>query len=161
MIILLIPLGEGAETGAERGGGAEAEVLLQCAGVGVGHGDVAGLHRDEFLVCLKVVVGGEHAGAKQLLLEYLYEVEQVLGAVVADVIHLVGRYRQPVFAVLLLGSVLHHAHHALDDVVNVGEVALAVAVVENLDFFAFHEFVGEAEVCHIGASCRSIDGEKA
>ena len=161
MIILLIPLGEGAEAGAEWGGGAEAEILFQRCCVSVSYRDIAGLHRNQLLVCLEVVIGWEHSGANQLLLEYLHEVEQVLGVVVADVVHLVGRNRQSVLAVLLFRCVLHHAHHAFHDVVNVGEIALAIAVVENLNLIALQQLVGEAEVSHIGTSSRSIDGEEA
>ena len=36
----------------------EAKVLLQGCGVGVGDGDISRLHRDEFLVRLKIVVFG-------------------------------------------------------------------------------------------------------
>ena len=56
---------------------------------------------------------------------------------------------------------LHDANHSLHDVVDIGEVALAVAIVENLDGLAFHQFVGEAEVCHIGTAGRAIDGKEA
>ncbi len=55
----------------------------------------------------------------------------------------------------------HHAHHALYDVVDVGEVALAVAVIEYLDFLAAHQFVGKAEIGHIGTAGRAVDGEEA
>ena len=41
-----------------------------------------------------------------------------------------------------------------------GEVALAVAVVEDLDGLSLAEFVGESEISHIGTTCRTIDGEE-
>ena len=50
---------------------------------------------------------------------------------------------------------------AFDDVVDVGEVAAAVAVVEDLDGLAAEEFVGEAEIGHVGAAGGAVDGEEA
>ena len=67
-----------------QGGGLEAEVLFEGCGVGVGYGDIAGLHGDEFLVGLEVVVGREDFGAEELLLENGDKVEEVFG--------LVGKY---------------------------------------------------------------------
>ena len=55
---------------------------------------------------------------------------------------------------------LHHANYSLDNVINVCEVTLAVAVVENLYGFAFHKFVGETEVCHVWATGWTINGEE-
>ena len=97
----------------------------------------------------------------QLFLKDGHEVEEVFGRVVADVIYLVRWDGQSVLAVPLLGGVLHDAHHSLHDVVNIGEVALAVAIIENLDGLAFHQLVGEAEVSHVGTAGRAIDGEEA
>lgn len=135
--------------------------MFQGLRVGVGHGHVTGLHGHEFLVSLEVVVLGQDAGTDQLFLQDGHEVEKVLGRVVADVIYLVRWDGQPVLAVPLLGGVLHDAHHSFYDVVDIGEVALAVAVVENLDGFTFHQFVGEAEVCHVGAAGGTIDSKEA
>ena len=110
---------------------------------------------------LEVVVLGQDTGTHQLFLKNGYEVKEVFGGVVADVIYLVRWDGQSVLAVLLLGGVLHDAHHSLHDVVDIGEVALAVAIVENLDGLAFHQFVGEAEVSHVGTTSGAIDGEEA
>ena len=109
----------------------------------------------------KVIILGEHAGTDKFFLQDGHEVEKVFGRVVADVIYLVRGDGQSVLAVLLLGGVLHDAHHSLHDVVDIGEVALAVAIVENLDCLAFHQFVGKAEVCHIGTAGGAIDGKEA
>ena len=43
---------------------------------------------------------------------------------------------EAVFTLLLLWGVLHHSYYALHDVIDVGEVALTVAIVEDLDGFA-------------------------
>ena len=110
---------------------------------------------------LEVVVLGQDTGTHQLFLKNGYEVKEVFGGVVADVIYLVRWDGQSVLAVLLLGGVLHDAHHSLHDVVDIGEVALAVAIVENLDGLAFHQLVGEAEVSHVGTAGGAIDGKEA
>ena len=49
-IELLVPACEAAQAFAQGRGGAESEVALQGRGVGVGDGDIAGLHGHELLV---------------------------------------------------------------------------------------------------------------
>ena len=110
---------------------------------------------------LEVVVLGQDTGTDQLFLNDSYEVKEIFGGVVADVIYLVRWDGQPVLAVPLLGGVLHDAHHSLHDIVDIGEVALAVAIVEYLDGVSFHQLVGEAEVSHVGTTSGAIDGEEA
>ncbi len=109
----------------------------------------------------EVVIGGEHLRTDEFLLEDCHEVEQVFGVVVADVVDLVRREGEAVFAVLLFGGVLHHAHDAFDNVIDEREVALALAVVENLDGLARLELVGEAEVGHVRAAGGAVDGKEA
>ena len=104
----------------------------------------------------KVIVFRENSCTDQLFLQDGHKVEEVFGGVVADVIYLVRGDGQSVLTVLLLGGVLHDAHHSLHNVVDIGEVALAVTVVENLDGLTFHQFVGEAEIRHIGTTCRTV-----
>ena len=161
IIIFCIPLSKSPQASSQAGIGLEAEVLFQGIRVGISHGHVAGLHGHEFLVGLEVVVLGQDAGTDQFFLQDGHEVEEVFGGVVADVIYLVRGDGQSVLTVLLLGGVLHDAHHSLHNVVDIGEVALAVAIIENLDGFAFHQFVGEAEVSHVGTTSRAIDGKEA
>lgn len=156
-----IPLCKYPQAFSQAGIGLEAEVLFQGLRVGVGHRYIARLHGHELLVGIEVVVLGEDAGTDQFFLQDGHEVEKVLGGVVADVVYLVRGDGKSVLAVLLLRGVLHDAHHSLHDVVNIGEVALAVAIIENLDGLAFHQFVGETEVCHIGTAGGAIDGEEA
>ncbi len=119
------------------------------------------MHGYKFLVGFEVVISGEHLRADELFLEDRHEVEQVFRVVVADVVDLVRREGEPVFAILLFGGVLHHAHDAFDNVINEREVALALAVVENLDGLARLELVGEAEVGHVRAACGAVDGKEA
>ena len=161
LVVFAIPLSKSPQTFSQAGIGLEAEVLLQWGCVCIGYGHITWLHRNKFLVGLEVVVLGQHAGTDQLFLKDGHEVEKVLGRVVADVVHLVRGDGESILAVLLLRGVLHDAHHSLHDVVNIGEVALAVAIVEYLDGLAFHQLVGEAEVSHVGTTCGAIDGKEA
>ena len=109
----------------------------------------------------KVIILGQHAGTHQLFLKDSYEVKEVFGGVVADVVHFVWRDGKSILAVLLLRGVLHDAHHTFYNVINISKIALAVAIVENLDGLAFHQFVGEAEVCHVGTTGGAIDSKEA
>ena len=161
IIIPSIPLSKSPQAFSQAGIGLEAEVLFEGRRVCVGHGHVARLHGHEFLVGIKVIVLGQDTGTHQLFLQDGHEVEEVLGRVVADVIYLVRGNGQSVFTVLLLGGVLHDAHHSLHDVVDIGEVALAVAIIENLDGVAFHQLVGEAKVSHIWTAGGAIDGKES
>ena len=160
-IIPSIPLSKSPQAFSQAGIGLEAEVLFQGLRVGVGYGHVARLQGNKFLVGLEVVVLGQDAGTDQLFLKDSYEVKEVFGRVVADVVHLVRWDGQSVLTVPLLRGVLHDAHHSLHDVVDIGEVALAVAIVENLDGLAFHQLIGETEVSHVGTTGGAIDGEEA
>ena len=110
---------------------------------------------------LEVVVGREHAFLHQHALQRVDEVEQVLGVRVADVVDAVRSERQPVLAHLHLGGGVHDAPDALDDVVDVGEVAAAVAHVEDLDGVAAAQLLGEAEVGHVGPAHGAVHREEA
>lgn len=161
VVITSIPLSKSPQAFSQAGIGLEAEVLLQWGCVCIGYGHITWLHSYKFLVGLKIVVLGQDAGTDKFFLKNGYEVEEVFGRVVTDVIYLVWWDGQSVLAVLLLRGVLHDAHHTFYYIVNVSEVALAVAIVEYLDGLAFNKFVGKAEVCHVGTTCRAIDGKEA
>lgn len=161
VVVALIPLSEGPQAVLERRRGLVAQVALERRGVGVGDGHVAWLHGHELLVGLEVVVGRQHALLHQHALQRVDEVEQVLGVRVADVVDAVRGERQPVLAHLHLGGGVHNSPHALDDVVDVGEVAAAVAHVEDLDDVAAAQFLGEAEVGHVGPAHGTVHGEEA
>lgn len=110
---------------------------------------------------LEVVVRRQHALLHQHALQRVDEVEKVLGMRVADVVDAVRGERQPVLARLHLGGGVHDAPYALDDVVDVGEVAAAVAHVEDLDGVAAAQLFGEAEVGHVGPAHGAVHGEEA
>ena len=139
----------------------KAEIPLQGAGVGVGDRHVAGLHGDQLLVGLEVVVLRQDAGEHQFLAQDLHEVEQIFRGAVANVVQGIGRHRQAVLAGFARGRALHHAADALHDIIDVGEITFAVAVVEDLDRLAGAQLIGEAKVGHIRAARRAVDGEKA
>lgn len=161
LVVFAIPLSKSPQAFSQAGIGFEAEVLFEGSCVGVGHGHVAGLHGHKFFVSFKIIILRKNTCTYKLFLKDGYEVEEVLGRVVADVIYLVRGDGQSVLAVLLLRGVLHDTNHSLHDVVDIGEVALAVAIVEYLDGLAFHQFVGEAEVSHVGTTGGTIDGKEA
>lgn len=110
---------------------------------------------------LEVVVRRQHALLHQHALQRVDEVEQVLGVRVADVVDAVSGERQPVLAHLHLGRGVHDAPDALDDIVDVGEVAAAVAHIEDLDGVAAAQLLGEAEVGHVGPAHGTIHREEA
>ena len=54
-----------------------------------------------------------------------------------------------------------HPNHRLDDVVDIGEVALHFAVVVNVDTFSFQHRFRELEQRHIRATPRTINRKEA
>lgn len=110
---------------------------------------------------LEVVVRRQHALLHQHALQRVDEVEQVLGVRVADVVDAVRGEGQPVLAHLHLGGGVHDAPDALDDIVDVGEVAAAVAHVEDLDGVASAQLLGEAEVGHVGPAHGTVNREES
>ena len=109
----------------------------------------------------EVVVHRQHALLHQHALKRVDEVEQVLGVRVADVVDAVRGEGQPVLTHLHLGRGVHDAPHALDNVGDVGEVAAAVAHIEDLDGVAAAQLLGEAEVGHVGPAHGTVHGEEA
>ena len=60
--ILPIPFRKLAQAFAQGGAGLETKVALQGRGVGISYGHIAGLHGNELLMGIKVVIGGKHSG---------------------------------------------------------------------------------------------------
>ena len=86
---------------------------------------------------------------------------KILGLIITDIIYFIWRYRESIGSIALFGGVLHHSNYPFHDIINESKIALAVAVIENLYRIALYEFVGKAEICHIGTTGRAIDGEEA
>ena len=158
---MLVPLSKTPQSLSQWCGWLIAKVFLQWCCVGKCDWDITWLHWHKFLMGLKVIIGRKDSSADQLLLKDGDEVEEVLGRVVANVIYLIWWYGKTILTHLLLRCMLHDAHYALDDVVYIGEVALAMAIVEDLNLLALDQLVGESEVCHVGTTGRTIDGEEA
>jgi hypothetical protein len=145
-IVASIPFRKLPQAFSQRCFRCKAKVPFQSRGVRKGGRDIPGLHRHEFLVRLKVKALGQPARPQQLFLKYLDEIQQVHGIPAADVIERVWRDRKTVFAIPFFRGLGHHSNDAFHYVIDVGEIATAVAVVEDLDRLAFEELVGEAEV---------------
>ena len=160
LIIFLIPLRKLPQPLPQRNLRRKSEIPFKRGGIGIGSRNVSGLHGHEFLMGIEVVVGGEHAGADEFLLEDIDEVQQVLGLAAADVVNGIGRDGQSILAGLLLRSFAHNPDDAFHDVIDIGEIPSAVAVVVDLNGLTFQQFVRESEIGHVRTPGRSIDGEE-
>src|SRR5690554_283308 len=128
LVEIPVPGDEVGDALLHRGGGLVAHGPLEFGGVGVGVGHVAGLQRQQVL--------------DRLLAQGLFDGFDVFGklhrVVVADVEDPIGGVaggRVRGIAVPLgvgLGGLVAGADHPFDDVVDVGEVAGVVAVVEQI-----------------------------
>jgi len=87
--------------------------------------------------------------------------------VIADVEYPVGhiaagRVRiQGVKVGIGLGRLVQYPQHPFHDIVDVGEIPLHLAVVEDVDGAAFQNGFGEQEQGHVRAAPGAVDGEKA
>ena len=84
-----------------------------------------------------------------------------------NVIHLIWRLARawvriaaiPVF--IRFSHIIKRANHALNDIIDIGEITTVIAVVVNLYCFAFQNGFSELEKRHIWAPPRAVHGEKA
>lgn len=146
LIVVLIPRRELAQPLFNRRRRLEVKVALQFAHIRVRLIDIARLHWQELL--LRRLADG--------LFQHLNEVHELLRLVVADVVDLVA-----VAKLIRLRRIAEHVLDARDDVVNIGEVTVHIAVVVDLDGLASADLVGELEVRHIRTAERSVDREEA
>ena len=56
---------------------------------------------------------------------------------------------------------MYNPLHALYDIIDIGKVAFAVSVVENLNLFALHQLIRKPKVGHIRATSRAINRKEA
>lgn len=103
---------------------------LELRGVGVRLVNIAGLHRQEFLLCRLAV----------RVLDFGDKVHQLYRVAAADVVHLV---RNAVRALFRDRHVVERMHAAFRDVIDVGKVADHIAVVEHLDRLALRNGAGK------------------
>lgn len=146
LIVVLIPLRELAQPLFNRRRRLEVKVALQFAHIRVRLIDIARLHWQELLLC-RLADG---------LFQHLNEVHELLRLVVADVVDLVA-----VAELIRLRRIAEHVLDARDDVIDIGEVAVHIAVVVNLDGLAPADLVSELEIRHIRTAERSVDREEA
>ena len=110
---------------------------LELRGVSVRLVNVAGLHRQEFLL------GGLAVG----VLDFGDKVHQLYRMAAADVVYFV---RNAVRALFCDRHMVKRMHAALGNIVNVGKVANHVAVVEHLDGLALRDDAGKEHGAHVG-----------
>jgi len=121
---------------------------LEFRGVGVRLVNVARLHRQEFLL------GGLAVG----VLDFGNKVHQLYRVAAADVVYFV---RNAVRALFRDRHVVERMHAALGDVVDVGEVADHVTVVEHLDGLALRYGAGKEHRAHVGPPPRAVNRKVA
>ncbi len=104
---------------------------------------------------LKVVILWQYLRRLQLLLEYLYKIQQILRLMIADVIDFVAN-------VILIGkrASLHDLYNPLYNIVDVREVTSAVPVVEDLNRLILYQLVRESKVRHVRAPSRAVYREE-
>ena len=119
--------------------------------VGIGCGDIAGLHR--------LKIADRFLGRR--VFDDLDKAHQFFGPVVADIVETVRRNAAARFGRAVVGGRLFAAREDPgDDIVDISEIALHLAVVEDLDRLARQYGLGEQPRGHVGASPRAIDREK-
>ena len=127
--------------------GLVAALSFELGGVGVGLINIAGLHGQEiFLGRLAVSV-----------FDFGYKVHELYGVAATDVVNLVGHV---VGALGGIGYMVQRMDGAFGNVVDVGEVADHVAVVEYLDGFALGDGAGKEHGRHVGPSPRPVYGKE-
>ena len=156
LVIRLVPADEGGETVFDRGLGLEIDVAGQVGDVSIGARHITGLHRQVFFV-------GDLADR---LFQDLNKIAELLRVVVADVVDLVRCRAARQIAVSLgpgrigLGDFRRQAGDRSHDIIDIGEVALHLAMVEDLDRLAGQDVAGEGKIRHVRTAPGSIDGEK-
>ena len=110
---------------------------------------------------LEVVIFRQHSGTNQFFAQNLHKVQQVFRILIPNVVNCIRRNRQTILAILFVRCLLHHTHNTLNDIIHISKVTLAVAVVEDLDGFALHQLIGEAEVGHVRTASRAIHSEES
>ena len=156
LIVRLIPLDEPGDPLFQRRAGAKTGIAHQIVHVGIGLGHVARLHRQKFL----------RGRASQALLDQGDHFQQLDRLIVADVVDAIGGVARAGIGPRLLhcgsgcGGAVQHAEHALDDVVDVGEVPPHPAVIENVDRPAGENRPREEEQGHVGPAPGTVDREE-
>src|SRR5262249_8521596 len=140
-IVGAVPLDEAGDPLLDRGFRPEAEVARQVVDVGPRRGDIARLEVQEVLL----------RAAAQAFLEHLDVPQQLDGPIVANVVNAIGGPTGPRVGSITgpfgirRGGLGQNPHDPLDDVVDVGEVPLHPALVEDVDGLAVEDRLREEE----------------
>ena len=125
-----------------------AALGFELGGIGVGLVHVAGLHGQEVLLGRLAVS----------VFDFGDKVHELYGVAAADVVNLVGHV---IRALGCIGHMIQRVDGAFGDVVDIGEVADHVAVVEHLDGFTLGNSAGKKHGRHVGAAPRTVNGKES
>ena len=152
-----IPLHKVLNTDFDRRARLVAHIGRQILGIGPGIGHITRLQRQQ--VHFRFLAQAIFDGA-----DVIHELHRLL---VADVVDAVRRPARPRVRVRRIPvrvgrrRVVHRANNAFDNVVDVGEVALVLAVVEHVDGLALENVLGKHEQRHVGTAERAIHSEES
>src|SRR4029077_16844734 len=138
-MIVLVPLNEACEADLDRSLRLEAEIAPRRLNIGKALRHISGLHRQQLLCC----------GTAQEPFEDPDEIEQFLGAVIAEIVDPMGepaRWRP-----------IMRRYGAGDDIVDIGEVARHPTFVKDPDRLSGEDRAGEQVGSHVRSSPGPID----
>ena len=147
VFVAFVPLHEFGDAVVQAPVGLVAALGFELGGIGVGLVHVAGLHGQEVLLGRLTVS----------VFDFGDKVHELYGVAAADVVNLVGHV---VRALRSIGHMVQCVDGAFGDVIDVGEVADHVAVIEYLDGLALGDCAGEEHGRHVGTSPRTVYGEE-
>ena len=127
--------------------GLVAALGFELGGIGVGLVHVAGLHGQEVLLGRLAVS----------VFDFGDKVHELYGVAAADVVNLVGHVVRTLGGI---GYMVQCMNGAFGDVIDIGEIANHVAVVEHLDGLALGDGAGKKHGRHVGTSPRTVYGEE-
>ena len=127
--------------------GLVSALLVQVAGVGIGLVDITWLHRQEYFL------GGFSVG----LFQFRDEVHQFDGIRTSDIVNF-GRHT--VWTFFRLRQMVDDMHRSFGDVVDIGEVANHVTIIEHLDGLSLADGCGKKHGRHVWTSPRAVNGKE-
>lgn len=146
-----IPLHKVGDTGFNTGRGGIAQVPADRGDIGIGGGHIARLHR------LEIDQGLAATG----LFQQADDLHQVFAAAVADVVDAVRLHAAAGLFLPIVGRrIVQAGHHPGDDIVDMGEIAPHLTLVEHRDRFARQNLLREDPQHHIVPPPRAIDSEE-
>ena len=85
----------------------------------------------------EIIIFREHPRTDQLLLQDIYKIQQIFRILVSNIIYSIRRNRQTVFPCFSFRSTLHDSLDTFYDIIYIGEISFAIAVVEDLNRLTF------------------------